>query len=355
MRGPPPPGWSGPPDGRSSPGMGVPAAMMVDGIQRDAATRSRPPQNHMDQYYDGQPMPPPGGSSSRHASPAPHPDQVGQAIEMDERVGHAPYNLRDSDSDVAGMLALQQGRSSPGPMANGMSALKSPTSVYSDPRSSAAQPYIPARAQWTGPSPLANGQNTGNPRGVRQGPPSVNHSRTGSDHYYEDVDPRFAVDGPLPSHNGPPSPVPNALTPGAPVQRYPSPAPISPPFHLETPDAMPRSGANNREADPAFEDAATMPDGARSPTESEASHFTSVSQRGVNPQWRPPPGPTLQPPPRKMSHRRDDIVLNANPDFALPGMQSSRGGRGARGAMGSTSGRMTPAAMLPDGRYPTAL
>ncbi|GAM87840.1 hypothetical protein ANO11243_058680 [Dothideomycetidae sp. 11243] len=139
MRGPPPPGWSGPPDGRSSPGMGVPAAMMVDGIQRDAATRSRPPQNHMDQYYDGQPMPPPGGSSSRHASPAPHPDQVGQAIEMDERVGHAPYNLRDSDSDVAGMLALQQGRSSPGPMANGMSALKSPTSVYSDPRSSAAQ------------------------------------------------------------------------------------------------------------------------------------------------------------------------------------------------------------------------
>lgn len=184
------------------------------------------------------------------------------------------------------------------------------------------------------------------------------HIRTGSDHYYEDVDPRFANDGPLPSHDAPPSPVPNSLTPGPQNQRYPSPAVNAPPPHSGTPNGQPNGTANNRYPDPSFEDSA-IPDGARSPTESEASNFTSVSQRGVNPHWRPPPGPTLQPPPRKMmAQRREDLVLGANPDFALPGVQPTRNVRsrsGSRGGPNGSQGRITPAAMLPDGRYPTAL
>lgn len=76
--------------------------------------------------------------------------------------------------------------------------------------------------------------------------------------------------------------------------------------------------------------------GQRSPAAlSESSHFTSVSQRGVNPNWRPPqqhrPGPS-----------KEDIILGANPDFSLPATRATRGGTRGRsrgGSMRSDSGR----------------
>jgi hypothetical protein len=82
-------------------------------------------------------------------------------------------------------------------------------------------------------------------------------------------------------------------------------------------------------------------EGNRSPALSEGSHFTSVSQRGVNPNWRPPPGqgpgygPAGQFAPYGGNRRRqEDMVLNANPDFAIPGMGAARGRGGApRGGM----------------------
>jgi hypothetical protein len=72
-----------------------------------------------------------------------------------------------------------------------------------------------------------------------------------------------------------------------------------------------------------------------------ASHFTSISQRGVNPRWRPtsvhsrensgPPNGRGYPPPASRfaqrasvvpktspSRNRNDILLQDNPDFALP-------------------------------------
>jgi hypothetical protein len=68
---------------------------------------------------------PNGDDLPRAESPPPLPGiddgvRPGQAVEMDATTGspaHAPrgfgqFNIRDSDSDVAGMLALQQARSS---------------------------------------------------------------------------------------------------------------------------------------------------------------------------------------------------------------------------------------------------
>jgi hypothetical protein len=75
-----------------------------------------------------------------------------------------------------------------------------------------------------------------------------------------------------------------------------------------------------------------IPQGSRSPAESERSNFTSISQRGINPRWNPP----MPPPPAPGSYgvgvgggggnlmvprrpvNRTDILLNSNPDFELP-------------------------------------
>ncbi|CAD0041592.1 unnamed protein product [Aureobasidium pullulans] len=92
--------------------------------------------------------------------------------------------------------------------------------------------------------------------------------------YYEDVDPRFAADEP--SVVG----VPTSLTPGPPIPtvRHPS------PDHLRV--GQDHDGPS-LERDSSYEN---MAEGALSPAMSDTSNFTSVSQRGVNPNWRPPPG-----------------------------------------------------------------
>jgi len=88
-----------------------------------------PPDHDIDNYYGSIPdaMPPAvamGSAVPRTQSPAPQPQEpVGQAIEMDERNGIASPPLQsqngfghiDRDGDVAGMVALQQARHSPGP------------------------------------------------------------------------------------------------------------------------------------------------------------------------------------------------------------------------------------------------
>jgi len=123
-----------------------------------------------------------------------------------------------------------------------------------------------------------------------------------SNAYFEDVDPRFA--------------------------EQPSLKP--PPVQTSTP----------------YED---IPQGSRSPAESDRSNFTSISQRGVNPRWNPPP-PSLmpgytgqqmarRPPPRDQSA----ALLNNNPDFAIPGGRNV--GNPPRG--GPPGGGMTPPSAYP--------
>ncbi|CAD6498844.1 BgTH12-04502 [Blumeria graminis f. sp. triticale] len=74
-----------------------------------------------------------------------------------------------------------------------------------------------------------------------------------------------------------------------------------------------------------------------SPAESEYSNFTSVSQRGVNPQWNGDTSGELKDPnysrdlvpSRKPTQQRNDVLLSGNPDFSIP---TARGGRNnARG------------------------
>lgn len=231
----------------------------------------------------------------------------------------------------------------------------------------------------------------GTPQGTPPGGPR--HARAGSEPYYEDVDPRFASNEPHMDSGA----HPGALMPGAnTAYRMPSPTattqdpqpiPRSPPtinYHSpesplhptstggggvvgapilvpgntdvhdhSTPDLIDRAGS--AEADSSYEN---LPTGMRSPTGSDTSHFTSVSQRGINPNWRPPqsggflgPGSAGAPSTASgMQRRREDVILNANPDFSLPGL---RGGRTGRGRGGPTRGTLGPSGLTPQGRYPT--
>jgi hypothetical protein len=215
----------------------------------------------------------------------------GQAVEMDATTrspanapqGFGQFHIRDSDSDVAGMLALQQARTS------GADRHMSDGSRYSQEENA----YVPPRQAWNQgsgrgsprvPSPLATRRPAELPTHGSSPPPAAPAGE-----YYEDVDPRFAE-------------------PPPPAQK-PTPAPIHP--------------TNS------YED---IPQGSRSPAESERSTFTSISQRGVNPRWNPPmpppPAPGTygpNPVPRRPIANRTDLLLGSNPDFELP---SNRGGGG---------------------------
>lgn len=119
---------------------------------------------------------------------------------------------------------------------------------------------------------------------------------TGSDIYYEDTEPRFSD---------------------------PSSQPYSNP--RRNPPAGPRSddGRNG---------------GSRSPAPSVSSHFTSVSQRGVNPWYvEGPQAPPRQSLANMRRQRQQDMIFSGNPDFELP----SRGGRRrAPGAIPGVDTRM---------------
>lgn len=228
----------------------------------------------------------------------------GQAIEMDatpvhndQTQGFTPYNgqtLRDNDSDVGGMVALQQGQQPP----NRHDTYLSEGSKYSQDD----QQYLPARQAWT------QGEGRNSPR--QPSPLNVQGRQAAAQpdqgNYYEDVDPRFASNGHSPA------------------------------------GAYPRQPPN----EPAYEDVHAGNSGARSPAESERSTFTSISQRGVNPQWNPPPpmphqghrGPSRRP----AQQQRQDMILD-NADFQLPG------GRAAGGGGGRTGPGMVPGSAYPTG------
>jgi hypothetical protein len=201
--------------------------------------------------------------------------------------------------------------------------------------------YVPIRAGWNnGPSPPAELPSSRSNVGYNSTPSRPHRVNSGgSDIYYEDVDPRFAAEAELP----PPLPnqqsLPPALAAGPQQQRG---------YHDESPDSLqiqPPPLTNSYEDLP----------GARSPAESETSNFTSVSQRGVNPNWRPGYGGEFNQfgPPRRQSNTQARI-LDANPDFQLPGTgpPGRRPPPRGRGGFGPTMapGRMPPpGTMMNDG------
>ncbi|KAB5559676.1 SUR7/PalI family-domain-containing protein [Coniochaeta sp. 2T2.1] len=310
----PPPGYAGAYDRRGSPA-GAPYQGQGQGPQGGYGRQMSPGPPSAPGYAANASMPSVSTDSyntnrnslPRAESPPPLPEidgtsRPGQAIEMDatnspaHAQGFGQFGIRDSDTDVAGMLALQQGPIAQRHMSDAPS------------RYSQEEPYVPPRQQW------AQGPGRRSPAGMPVpaplNVPGGNSSYRGSpapsapSGYYEDVPVQFDA-----QNNTPPNP------PLPPVESY--------------------------------EDIRDIPQGARSPAESE-SNFSSVSQRGINPRWQsPPPFPPPQggghggygmsaiPPRRPVGPSTQDVLLNSNPDFELPGSRASpqrqrMGGAGPR-------------------------
>ncbi|KAF7169681.1 hypothetical protein CNMCM6106_004521 [Aspergillus hiratsukae] len=208
-----------------------------------------------------QPSPGPIGMAVSSPETAP----IGQAIEMTSQPRHTDSVVSEEQQPHA---VSNDGHPEP----------VSPSSLYSREPS-----YVPPRAGWT-PADLRVGPSP-SPVHALEGNRTAPHARPNSgDDYYEDVDPRFAEPHQPPAGN---RALPSALTPGA-GERKP------------------------------MDDLAEAPG---SPTTSEISHFTSISERPINPRWRPPPPPALP------AQQRQIALLENNPDFDLRAGATGVGGR----------------------------
>lgn len=128
------------------------------------------------------------------------------------------------------------------------------------------------------------------------GPPApsqpVHGRKQSSDNYYEDVDPRFASPSPpilQVNTQPPPIPMPSSLMPG--------------PRQIPAEQRAELIDPNSSNED--------LPDGQRSPA-SDHSNMTSISQRGVNPNWQPgASGPLGKPGGRKPVPQRNPPISNS--------------------------------------------
>ncbi|KAL8727967.1 MAG: hypothetical protein Q9166_005732 [cf. Caloplaca sp. 2 TL-2023] len=332
--------------------------------------------------YQGQGMRAPSPTPPMPEIPANEPI-IGQAIEMDATTGNPshtptpirPMQLRDSDSDVQELVGLQQQREH-------RESPLSLTSVYSS-----QEPYVPPRTAWANPATRTNITNTSNlshnvispitdspiaelpahssrspqvPQLTSTAPDSnspINtpgHTRYNSaDNYYEDVDPRFAEPPePHPPQKQSSAPLPAGLTAGLHPQ---------PPQHGVIENT---SGYDTSHLQPSHS-YDSIPDnthdaGARSPAVSDGSNYSSISQRGINPQWQPPPDhamgmgglPNRKPVRQQQNH--PDVNPNQNPDFELPihGGRPGTGGRLRAASRGRREPGMIPGMEPGAGRYP---
>ena len=160
----------------------------------------------------------------------------------------------------------------------------------------------------------------------------VHNRMNSSDNYYEDVDPRFSE---LESPSAAQPAVPTLLLPGS----RPGGGMMNQQQQMQLPP-------NQQHLDP-MSSYESIQEGARSPAESDASNLTSVSRRGVNPEWAGQQQgqqhqgyghavpmsmgvggvPNRQPmgaPPRQPQQD----VLAGNPDFDIPGGQRDQGRMG---------------------------
>lgn len=247
-------------------------------------------------------------------------------------------------------------------------------SIYGAPQNynRVASPLNPQQGQQPqelGPSPMGSAIGST----MASGGGGVHHRQNSGDNYYEDVDPRFVqpgTEGPVelsssqPAHTERAS-VPNALVPGfgrggggggnntIAEQRRDG-------QNLKVRERG-RAGAGGMGPDGAnsYEDL-HLNAGSRSPSESERSNFTSVSQRGVNPRW---PGNAPQMPPMggqgalrggpggyggaQRRPQRNEVLLESNPDFQLPGMGPRT--RKPVGGQNQGQGRFSPSMGQPQG------
>ena len=168
---------------------------------------------------------------------------------------------------------------------------------------------------------------------------SSRHNHTTSDTYYEDVDPRFTeadshIPPPRPSRTPPAGvaapPVPTLLLPGG-YSDTSSPDPLNLPVQQPYTHGSLHGRPMLEPGSNSYEDSSTR---------SDDTHFTSISQRGINPQWQSSANgiTARRPPPQR------DYLLQGNPDFELP---SNRGGRRTtRGGGGPAEGGYAAAGSL---------
>ncbi|PKY04604.1 pali-domain-containing protein [Aspergillus campestris IBT 28561] len=209
-----------------------------------------------DPYAYRGPSPIGGG---RHPSPGP----IGMAVSEDQAIEMTPQPRRMGSTEP-----------DPGLSVNAYPEPASPSSLYSRTPS-----YIPARAVWgpdlrvgTSPSPIP----------IYGAPPPLSRPSPSPD------EPDAVA--PLANRTGPSAGnarLPSALMPGGNGERTP------------------------------LDD---VEEGPSSPTTSDISHFTSISERPVNPRWHPPPPPPMP------TRTKQSILLENNPDFDLR-VGAGRGGR----------------------------
>ncbi|OKL61828.1 hypothetical protein UA08_02485 [Talaromyces atroroseus] len=286
MRGGPPPG--GMPRGRGPP-PGYPPRR--DGYDHYAAMGRRPsdgsgggygPSRSNSNNYS-RPYPPSHMRNPSASQPnLPELNDPSYAIEMMPQSSEPNLRVRNGE-DLAQPNRFSNNESIP-----------SPTSVYSN------EPYAPPRSGWAAQGRMGRVDE----RGMTSSSPQHTREPSG-DQYFEDVDPRFADDTA--------SPMPSALLAGRPNGE------IEPPASLK----IPGENAGNGPYSPAISDI------------SQGSHFTSISERPINPNWQgPAAAPASGPAAANRGPRVQDVVLDANPDFELSrGRGDGRYGRG---------GRMTP-------------
>ncbi|EGX52935.1 hypothetical protein AOL_s00007g271 [Orbilia oligospora ATCC 24927] len=272
----------------------------------------------------------------RYASPPPLPTEIQQNVNNNNNNRYDAYEMDAAPIMTAEPVGLAAS-GHPGQLRTPSPALQSPASKYSQ------EEYVPPRTAWA-----ASGRESPRPEGplaelpvelpTTTSPPQPVHPSSPprprrSQDYYEDVDPRF---------DNPPNPtaIPAILTPG-----YTPPPTMA--LAEYPPDARGERGAPPPQREPrsnnvAYQDPSgsyeELQPGQRSPAMSTSSHFTSISQRGVNPRWQGEGAPNLpNRDPRRPPRQQDQILAN-NPDFELPrvggGVGGGGGGRGRRGGFG---------------------
>ncbi|KAB8207380.1 SUR7/PalI family protein [Aspergillus parasiticus SU-1] len=289
----PPPGGRGSPMGSMRGGRGGYRGPTPFGYGPNPGPRPMPPPEEERYDYDAPP------DSMRQPSPGPigmavsPPDgsPIGQAIEM------TPQPRRTGSAEPVPQEVLL-GQQPHALSADGQPEPVSPSSLYSRTPS-----YVPPRAAWEqaerrpghSPSPVHAYQPAETAR-------TPHHAGSESADYFEDADPRFANRN---EHAVGNPRLPSVLTPGS-------------------------SGEPKLTED--------LAEGPSSPTTSDISHFTSISERPINPRWQPPPLPAQQ---------RQNVLLENNPDFDL------RAGMRRGGAAGGVGGRMPPMSIPREAsRYP---
>ena len=198
-----------------------------------------------------------------------------------------------------------------------------------------SRPYVPPRAAWTGVTrgatpppnttafdpielPTSNPNTMRRPRTSSLPPahaPGHGRNQSSADAYYEDVDPRFVASETDTARQTQTTQSSNTLPPS--LMPGITPAPSRPP-------QVQRPTIETIDPSSSYEE---LQDGQMSPA-SDNSNMTSISQRGVNPNWRPgTEGAGGQrsgqanlgvPGRREQRQQQRDMLLSSNPDFELP-------------------------------------